>query len=351
MLELAHGMQLTNFVGFALKLAGQHHPCIQVSSWAQPLHPPELPAAQAHAARRLCLQRSDSVCLRACACCAGGRSASWPCGERMDGDHALLCFAGHAGERRLEEQLAALLEARMDMDAAWAAAQAQAVEPQQVSRGAWRPIWEDFEQQGHHADVAQQLTMPRAVGSCRWWHVFSHLQSLTMQRPPHGASRLAVCSLVSNFRALPTAQVDVGHALPPTPQQPRSASPSAPSSPEPAPAAVSSPPSKCARLMFHSAGLPVPALEPDSSSGHCAAQGCQVQERMGLWLCVCTLTVSLQISCNPSGCAGEFQLHDRMRHTMWWTDQQHRHRPSAKQAQAAILLPARRTRPDIALPI
>lgn len=96
MLELAHGMQLTNFVGFALKLAG------------------------------------------------------------------------HAGERRLEEQLAALLEARMDMDAAWAAAQAQAVEP----------------------------------------------------------------------------QIDAGHALPPTPQQPRSPSPSAPSSPEPAPAAVSSPHSK-----------------------------------------------------------------------------------------------------------
>jgi hypothetical protein len=36
------------------------------------------------------------------------------------------------GDRRLEEQLATLLEARMEMDAEWAAAQAQATGPQQV---------------------------------------------------------------------------------------------------------------------------------------------------------------------------------------------------------------------------
>jgi hypothetical protein len=34
------------------------------------------------------------------------------------------------GDRRLEEQLATLLESRMEMDAEWSAAQAQAMQPQ-----------------------------------------------------------------------------------------------------------------------------------------------------------------------------------------------------------------------------
>lgn len=34
------------------------------------------------------------------------------------------------GDRRLEEQLATLLESRMEMDAEWSAAQAQAAQPQ-----------------------------------------------------------------------------------------------------------------------------------------------------------------------------------------------------------------------------
>ena len=34
------------------------------------------------------------------------------------------------GDRRLEEQLAMLLESRMEMDAEWSAAQAQAMQPQ-----------------------------------------------------------------------------------------------------------------------------------------------------------------------------------------------------------------------------
>lgn len=34
------------------------------------------------------------------------------------------------GDRRLEEQLATLLESRMEMDAEWSVAQAQALQPQ-----------------------------------------------------------------------------------------------------------------------------------------------------------------------------------------------------------------------------
>jgi hypothetical protein len=55
-----------------------------------------------------------------------------PCNSTRVGSTGttLWCYRVLQGDRRLEEQLATLLESRMEMDAEWSAAQAQATQPQ-----------------------------------------------------------------------------------------------------------------------------------------------------------------------------------------------------------------------------